>query len=658
MRSGSCLLLTALLATRSWAGPPEPGPDPDEFETLVTVQPSSDEGVSVGRVTRDQIARSGADSVAGVLELQPAIHATTGSRGERILTLRGFEQREVVVLVDGSPAYIPYEGQVDLGMIPPSLVDHITVIKGPGSVLYGPGGLGGAVNIITRRPGRGPLLELAAGTGRASAYGLQALHAYRLGRLAYTIHGGLEQRDGFPLSSRFEAGPGENGVLRSNSQRRMANLGARMALTLSERHELESGITFVDGDRGIPPSTLERAAQFWRFTTWRGLNITLGHRGRYLSRSALEIDEMLYATLFDNLLDSYDDASFTTQLLPRSFSSWYRDRIFGGRVRVRHRMERTPWGPTALRLWASAQQELHHKDLDGEASPTFSRTIVTVAPEAELFIGERWRALAAFQLDVELPRGADLEHQLGLGPLASVRFDPCSQVLLRVTSARRTRFPTLKERFSEADGFRLANPQLQPENAWHVGLEAEWRPRAWLAANVALFDAEVERLIERVHIGSGLSQLQNTGSARFLGAELSLRVVPWRWLEGRAGYGWLHARRKQVETDDELEYRPAHKLSLSLLLRPRRWVDLSGMLRVVGPQPFIHPLSGAAGTLGSFAVVDLRLALRPRPWVEVQLVARNLLDANYQTEVGFPDPGLQLWVGLTLRAESGALHSW
>jgi len=648
LRLSPALLLTAVLAAPapSFAEPDAGDADPS-YETLVTVESTPLEGISVGRVSREEIERSGASSVAGVLELQPAIHATTGSRGERIFTLRGFEQRDIVVLVDGSPAYIPYDGQVDLGMIPAPLVDHVTLIKGPGSVLYGPGGMGGAVNIVTRRPGQGPLLKALLATGRANAYALQGYHAHRLGRVAYTIHGSIDHRDGLPLSRRFAAQLGENGVLRSNSDRQRYSLGGRVALLLAPRHRLEGGLTFVDGSRGVPPSTLESVAQFWRFTSWRALNLSLAHQGQYLRGSALEVDELVYATLFDNLLDSYDDASFTTQDLPRSFHNWYRDRVYGGRVRLRHRTGRLPWGPTALRLWAGAQHERHSKELEGGTQPARSRTIVTLAPETELFLGERWRALAAFQLDLELPHADALERQLGLGPLVSLRFDPLRQLLLRATAARRTRFPTLKERFSEGSGFRLPNPGLLPESAWHIGLETEWRPLSWLVAGAALFDAEVEQLVEQIHVGSGLTQLQNTGAARLLGAELSVRVQPLRWVDVEVGYGWLHARRDpQPGAGDELEYRPAHKLALSLLLRPWRWCELSTLLRVVGDQPFRNPLTGAWGTLGAYPLLDARVTLRPWSWLDINLSARNLLDANYQTEYGFPDPGLQLWVGL------------
>ncbi|MBM4394463.1 MAG: TonB-dependent receptor plug domain-containing protein [Deltaproteobacteria bacterium] len=48
---------------------------------------------------------------------------------------------------------------VDLGAIPAEMIVHLTVVKGPASLMYGPNGPGGVVNAVTRRPGRGPLAE-------------------------------------------------------------------------------------------------------------------------------------------------------------------------------------------------------------------------------------------------------------------------------------------------------------------------------------------------------------------------------------------------------------------------------------------------------------------------------------------------------------------
>jgi outer membrane cobalamin receptor len=87
------------------------------------------------------------------------------------------------------------------------------------------------------------------------------------------------------------------------------------------------------------------------------------------------------------------------------------------------------------------------------------------------------------------------------------------------------------------------------------------------------------------------------------------------------------------------------------VLAPWAWLEASALLRVVGAQDYQDPLTRAWGRLGPYAVLDARVEVRPRPFVAVWVRGTNLLDTSYQTEIGFPDPGRVLWVGLKLTEE-------
>jgi iron complex outermembrane receptor protein len=521
-------LLLAVLATLPPAlaagGPPASRPASEAAaqakeitldEIVVTGEPET-EGTEQRTVGRKEIERQGARNAAQVLEHEPSIHATTGSRGERIFTFRGFDQRQVVVLIDGAPAYIPYDGQADLSYLPAEMIDHISIVKGPASVLYGPTGLGGAVNIVTRRAGTGPLLSAAAEYGRAGSLLAGGMHSARSGRLGYTLFGGMQRRDAFPLSGAFAPVARERGPLRENSDSLLYHVGGNIHVELPRSHQIGGSVAYIDGDRGVPPGLVDRTVHYWRFSVWRSIAASVGHSAGYLA-NRLQVDELAYFRLYDNLLDSYDDATYTTQLLPRAFSDWFHDQLLGGRVRARYRFERTPWGPTQLRLWAGAQHDRHDEE---PSSRLVTRSLVTLAPEAEAYFGERWSLMVAFQTDLEIP-GVDSRvgrsARVGLGPLLTARYEPLEGLSLRATLARRTRFPTLKDRFSTGQGARLPNPDLGPESAWHVGLEVSWQARRWLLIEVTAFDAEVADLINTVSVPGG-EQLQNIPGARLLGA--------------------------------------------------------------------------------------------------------------------------------------------
>ncbi|MGI5860660.1 MAG: TonB-dependent receptor [Myxococcales bacterium] len=608
------------------------------YETVVTSDPYGSGGTSVRQIRRADIeARGGAD-LARVLELEASLNASTGARGERIVTLRGFDQRQTAVLIDGAPLFVPYDGQLDLSRLPAAMIARVTLARSPG-VAAGPSGLGGAISVVSRRPGQGPAIE-ARLEGSLPLHGRAELsHSAQSGALGYSLFAGGEHSEGFALPSGFAPTALQGEGLRVGSDRRGYHLGATVRYAPEGAHEASASALWTDSSRGIPPSTEARPARFWRFTTWRGLMLQASHR----FSGAAQVETTAYARLYDNLVDAYDDASFSTQLSPSAFHSWYHDRAFGLRTRPRLSLD-APWGRTHLSAWAGAEYDRH----TDEEETAYQRVLLMAAPEASARLAAPLTATLACQVEAELPvdlPGEDSRPAVGVGPLASLHLELTEALGLGATAARRHRFPTLRERFSRANGYQLLNPDLQPEAAWHFDAEIAWRAADWLSLEASLFDAEVEDLIEQVAVGGGMTRIENVGRARLAGAELSARLRPLPHLRLDASYAFLHARRLDAD-EDHLEYRPAHKLTAGVIALPHSRVEISSFVRVVGPQSFRNPNTGAWGRLGAYAVWDAQLKVRALPFATLLARATNLLDASYQTEFGYPDPGRQIWLGL------------
>ncbi len=78
--------------------------------------------------------------------------SNVGGRNESMVYVRGFDLRQVPVFIDGIPEYVPYDGYVDLARFTTLDLSEITITKGFSSVLYGPNAMGGAINLISRKP--------------------------------------------------------------------------------------------------------------------------------------------------------------------------------------------------------------------------------------------------------------------------------------------------------------------------------------------------------------------------------------------------------------------------------------------------------------------------------------------------------------------------
>ncbi|WP_231390614.1 TonB-dependent receptor plug domain-containing protein [Pseudomonas qingdaonensis] len=125
--------------------------------TLGEIQISApqDETLSTGGSVIDlkDIRLHDRETVASALTLAPGVNlGYIGGRAEQVVFVRGFDRLQVPVYIDGIPTYVPYDGNIDLGRFTTYDLSRIQVDKGFASLLYGPNTMGGAINLVTRRP--------------------------------------------------------------------------------------------------------------------------------------------------------------------------------------------------------------------------------------------------------------------------------------------------------------------------------------------------------------------------------------------------------------------------------------------------------------------------------------------------------------------------
>ncbi|PCJ40796.1 MAG: hypothetical protein COA99_09280 [Moraxellaceae bacterium] len=111
-------------------------------------------------IDQNQMRRYGARTLGDVIERLPAtfknnlfsIHDSyLGIRGENA---QGLDAR-VLLMLNGRPLREYFAGGVNHHIyrgMPVSAIDHIEMIRGPGSVLYGSNAFAGAINIVTKTP--------------------------------------------------------------------------------------------------------------------------------------------------------------------------------------------------------------------------------------------------------------------------------------------------------------------------------------------------------------------------------------------------------------------------------------------------------------------------------------------------------------------------
>jgi len=127
-------------------------------------------------ISSASIGASGAVTVADALKRLGGVHARISFFGtpDEPVDLRGFgafSDQNVIVLLDGVRLSENEQAGARLAGIPIDSVERIEILRGGGTVLYGPGGTAGVINVITRAPAAGQrqaTLQMSAGSWRTN----------------------------------------------------------------------------------------------------------------------------------------------------------------------------------------------------------------------------------------------------------------------------------------------------------------------------------------------------------------------------------------------------------------------------------------------------------------------------------------------------------
>lgn len=156
-----------LMAQLSWWSMGALGAEEEEETQTVTVFATRSEALVRDQPIRVEVLPE--EEIEENLTMQPGnittllnelggvrIQSTAASLGGATLQMRGLPGRHTLVLQDGLPLLGTQPDGFGLLQTPPLDLGRVEVIKGVASALYGSGGLGGVLNLISRPPGSEP----------------------------------------------------------------------------------------------------------------------------------------------------------------------------------------------------------------------------------------------------------------------------------------------------------------------------------------------------------------------------------------------------------------------------------------------------------------------------------------------------------------------
>ncbi|MEO5586644.1 MAG: TonB-dependent receptor [Novosphingobium sp.] len=538
---------------------------------------------------------------------------------QRCRRVQGWPLRPVpgAVSVDGIRVYLPADNRLDFGRFLTPDIAELQVAMGYASVLDGPGAMGGAINLVTRKPTKALEAELRgtlnldrgadyAGYNVFALLGTKHDTWYAQASFARSIH------DHWDLPGRFVATPNENGAARDFSRTQDWRVNAKVGFTPNATDEYTLSYTRQEGAKNAPLHITDSASNIslrnWSWPYWNIEGIY------FLSATALgdhaTLKTRAYWNKYTHLLRSWDNRLQNSQILDLSES-----------------LRLTVGGSFDWRETAQAEEY-------SLAAGLFSLPLINASG---------WNAQGRL----------DWIGESGTTAYASVWS--------------RVRFPTIFERFSSQFNAADPNPALLPERATNLELGAAHRFGP-VHLSAAAYYSHLNDALATIRTGTtttpnNLNRRVNIGSADYYGIEFSVDAQITPTLKVGGNYSFIHrdfdvgavpvgtSTRPFALTDV-----PGHEGFIWASWRPVPKLEFVPSVEFASDRTTVTVVSTVPPALvpnyyatGAYANVAFRIDYEVQPSVTAGIGGRNLFDQYVILTDGFPEPGRTFFASVRAR---------
>lgn len=522
-----------------------------------------------------------------------------GAGGIKIRGVGGSPTNAVLMMVDGQPQFAGIYSHHVADFYGTEYVDHVEVLRGPGSVLYGSNAMGGVINVITKSPVHsGVRTTLSSRYGSHNTWLNSLTNTTRFGRFSSLVSLGYDHTDGLQKDFDF----------------RQSNLYAKVGYDFSDRWSARvdySLMQFVGNDPVYPKLSNPESTDIYHQDVIRGeASVTVSNTYGATNGAA-----RVYCSYGNHFVDD-----------PRHFHSV--DDRFGVILYQNFR----PWVGSSATLGFDFDRYSgkipvsggnHHTE--GSLTTMSRRHIIEYSPYLTLsqqLLGD------AVILNGGLRMANSNRFSTQWIPQAGVVLHPGEDWTVKASLSKGYRNPSFRELYL----YRMANPELEPERMMNYEVSVGRHFCRYLSVDVTAYYSKGSNLIQTV-------DMKNVNTGRFInkGIELSARSHPTERLQLWATYSYLHT------SLHNLTAAPKNQYYLGVGWDAFKRFHIDAELKGAGGLYVADDVSNQ-----NYATVNMRLSYRPLHLLTFTLDLDNITATRYTINRGYEMPGFTLIGGFKL----------
>ncbi len=613
-----------------------------------TIRPIIDVPSSVTVINAEQIEASPFERAEDILRTEVGIDnvrhygfQTGGIKGP--IDMRGVTggiTQRTLMLIDGVPQNDNANnsiGWIAWSQIPKDAIERIEIVRGPSSALYGSEGLGGVVNIITKRPREIRETSLTFQYGESDTHSEEAFVSQKIGGFGLLLNGKYEESDGF-----YMVEPRKDYDI--ERYRRSNRFLAKLSYDIDEssdisfaflryEHKMNKGREFFYGEKEDYRYWLEYSRSGEMFD-WKALAyVNDDEKTAYIDEKK---GKLMYEAI--NREEHFPVLTWGGELQSSINFSEANILTLGTAYKDVHFETKYTYFTEDREYEAGGDQNFISPFLNYEMKFLDDQLIFNIGGRYDFIESDNGK-----ERDTGKSKGYGLYDNVypekiweEFSPKGGVVFHPEENTAIRASIGRGFRAPTLFELYkthTRGTGVTIANPDLEPEEivSYDLGAEKVFFDTVW--ARITYYQSYAKDLIasRTVDISKSWYKRDNLDEVKIHGIEVELKWAATDWLSLFANYTYNSTRIEKDPINPENEGNliddyPKHKARAGVMYSNARFLNVNFIYNYRGKryQDIENTIE-----LGGFSTFDLSISRKFSERVGLSLQVENIFDKKY-----------------------------